>query len=165
MPEDKSNRERQGEVRAWRTQLYDQLRQMAARKLACQPPGQTLQATALVALLAATAPAYAACHNPNPRHPAHSCLASRQILWRMGGGVVAMGAGHSRGDQPGGRHHGPILRRRPERAGLVPDRHVRQFGRADLHGSQGQIDLHAGVQLDFWRRGVRLRADRARRDL
>ncbi|HXG48994.1 MAG TPA: ECF-type sigma factor [Methylomirabilota bacterium] len=48
MPEDKSNRERQGEVRTWWTQQYDQLRQMAAQRLARQPPGQTLQATALV---------------------------------------------------------------------------------------------------------------------
>lgn len=35
-------------VETWNTEIYDELRRMAANQLARQPPGQTLQATALV---------------------------------------------------------------------------------------------------------------------
>jgi RNA polymerase sigma factor (TIGR02999 family) len=48
MSGDPNNREDQGEVKTWSTALHDELRHLAATQLARQPPGQTLQATALV---------------------------------------------------------------------------------------------------------------------
>jgi RNA polymerase sigma factor (TIGR02999 family) len=43
-----NNRVDEGEAVTWSTQLHDELRRLAASKLARLPPGQTLQATALV---------------------------------------------------------------------------------------------------------------------
>ena len=48
MSENRSERSGPDTVSTWSTQLYDELRQIAANQLARQPPGQTLQATALV---------------------------------------------------------------------------------------------------------------------
>jgi RNA polymerase sigma factor (TIGR02999 family) len=48
MSGDSNSRVAQGEVATWSTQLHDELRLLAACKLARLPPGQTLQATALV---------------------------------------------------------------------------------------------------------------------
>jgi RNA polymerase sigma factor (TIGR02999 family) len=44
-PDEKPGQE---SIRTWNTELYDELRRVAASQLARQPPGQTLQATALV---------------------------------------------------------------------------------------------------------------------
>jgi RNA polymerase sigma factor (TIGR02999 family) len=48
MSADRNSRVTQGEVATWTTELHDELRRLAAAQLARQPPGQTLQATALV---------------------------------------------------------------------------------------------------------------------
>ena len=48
MSEDSTDRVGQSEVVSWPTELHDELRRLAASHLARLPPGQTLQATALV---------------------------------------------------------------------------------------------------------------------
>jgi len=48
MTEDFGEKSRPDAVSTWSTRLYHELRQLAANRLARQPPGQTLQATALV---------------------------------------------------------------------------------------------------------------------
>ena len=48
MNEDRGEKTRPDEVSTWSTELCHELRRMAANQLARQPPGHTLQATALV---------------------------------------------------------------------------------------------------------------------